>query len=80
MKAADAVYFGFQNTTNARQFAGLNFTDKRAREGIDYAARRHHGPRLDGRSRRALRAPPPWVPASAAGNSAIRNRSHHADV
>ena len=36
-KGADAVYFGFQNTTNARQFAGLNFTDKRAREGIDYA-------------------------------------------
>ena len=36
-EGADAVYFGFQNTTNARQFAGLNFTDKRAREGIDYA-------------------------------------------
>ncbi|QFU00182.1 putative protease YhbU precursor [Halomonas sp. THAF5a] len=36
-EGADAVYFGFQNTTNARQFAGLNFTDKRAGEGIDYA-------------------------------------------
>ncbi|MCH4563021.1 U32 family peptidase [Halomonas sp. EGI 63088] len=36
-EGADAVYFGFQNTTNARQFAGLNFTDRRAREGIDYA-------------------------------------------
>ncbi|MCK2042718.1 U32 family peptidase [Chromohalobacter sp. TMW 2.2308] len=36
-EGADAVYFGFQNATNARQFAGLNFTDKRAREGIDYA-------------------------------------------
>ncbi|MGO2131908.1 MAG: ubiquinone anaerobic biosynthesis protein UbiU [Halomonas sp.] len=36
-EGADAVYFGFQNSTNARQFAGLNFTDKRAREGIDYA-------------------------------------------
>ncbi|SFT35627.1 ubiquinone anaerobic biosynthesis protein UbiU [Halomonas saccharevitans] len=36
-EGADAVYFGFQNTTNARQFAGLNFTDKRAGEGIEYA-------------------------------------------
>ncbi|WP_346795926.1 peptidase U32 family protein [Halomonas sp. Bachu 37] len=36
-EGADAVYFGFQNNTNARQFAGLNFTGKRAREGIDYA-------------------------------------------
>ncbi|WP_069385050.1 ubiquinone anaerobic biosynthesis protein UbiU [Halomonas caseinilytica] len=36
-EGADAVYFGFQNATNARQFAGLNFSDKRAREGIDYA-------------------------------------------
>ncbi|WP_249977530.1 ubiquinone anaerobic biosynthesis protein UbiU [Vreelandella olivaria] len=34
---ADAVYFGFQNATNARQFAGLNFAEKRARKGIDYA-------------------------------------------
>jgi putative protease len=34
---ADAVYFGFRNSTNARQFAGLNFNEKRAREGIDYA-------------------------------------------
>lgn len=31
-EGADSVYFGFQNATNARQFAGLNFTDKRARE------------------------------------------------
>ena len=36
-EGADAVYFGFRNSTNARQFAGLNFTDRRAREGIDYA-------------------------------------------
>ena len=43
-EGADAVYFGFQNMTNARQFAGLNFTDKRAREGIDYAHR--HGKRV----------------------------------
>ncbi|GAB2783526.1 peptidase U32 family protein [Halomonas shantousis] len=36
-EGADAVYFGFQNATNARQFAGLNFSDKRAREGVTYA-------------------------------------------
>jgi len=34
---ADAVYFGFRDSTNARQFAGLNFDDRRAAEGIDYA-------------------------------------------
>ena len=43
-EGADAIYFGFQNITNARQFAGLNFTDKRAREGVDYAHR--HGKRV----------------------------------
>ncbi|MDN3555853.1 ubiquinone anaerobic biosynthesis protein UbiU [Halomonas maura] len=36
-EGADAVYFGFRNATNARQFAGLNFSDRRARQGIDYA-------------------------------------------
>lgn len=39
-EGADAVYFGFQNATNARQFIGLNFTDKRANEGIEYAQSR----------------------------------------
>jgi len=34
---ADAVYLGFKDSTNARQFAGLNFNDKRAGEGIEYA-------------------------------------------
>lgn len=37
---ADAVYIGFQDDTNARHFAGLNFNDKRAREGIAYAHQR----------------------------------------
>lgn len=36
-EGADAVYFGFRNTTNARGFAGLNFTEGRACEGIAYA-------------------------------------------
>ncbi|HLV78368.1 MAG TPA: peptidase U32 family protein [Marinobacter sp.] len=34
---ADAVYFGFRDSTNARQFAGLNFNETRAAEGIEYA-------------------------------------------
>jgi len=34
---ADAVYMGFKDDTNARHFAGLNFDDKRAQEGIRYA-------------------------------------------
>ncbi|MGM0766530.1 MAG: ubiquinone anaerobic biosynthesis protein UbiU [Pseudomonadota bacterium] len=34
---ADAVYFGFRDSTNARQFAGLNFDERRAGEGIEYA-------------------------------------------
>ena len=34
---ADTVYLGLKNNTNARNFAGLNFDDKAARSGIDYA-------------------------------------------
>ena len=34
---ADAVYFGFKNDTNARNFAGLNFDQKSMVEGIRYA-------------------------------------------
>lgn len=39
-EGADAVYFGFKDATNARHFAGLNFDERRAREGIDYAHRK----------------------------------------
>ncbi|WP_047394871.1 peptidase U32 family protein [Chitinibacter sp. ZOR0017] len=38
---ADAVYLGFKNATNARNFAGLNFTDAQIKTGIDYA--KQHG-------------------------------------
>ncbi len=41
---ANAVYIGFQDETNARHFAGLNFNDKRAEEGLAYAHR--HGARV----------------------------------
>ncbi len=34
---ADAVYLGYKNDTNARNFAGLNFDEKTMREGIRYA-------------------------------------------
>jgi len=34
---ADAVYMGFRDATNARNFPGLNFDERSARQGIDYA-------------------------------------------
>lgn len=37
---ADAVYIGFKDETNARHFAGLNFNDKRAVDGLSYARER----------------------------------------
>jgi collagenase-like PrtC family protease len=37
---ADAVYLGFKNDTNARNFAGLNFDEKALSEGIRYAQSR----------------------------------------
>lgn len=36
---ADAVYFGFRNATNARNFEGLNFSEKEAAQGIEFAHR-----------------------------------------
>lgn len=35
-EGADVVYLGFKDDTNARNFAGLNFTDKSLDQGIDY--------------------------------------------
>ena len=37
---ADAVYIGFRDGTNARNFPGLNFDFQTARQGVDYAHRR----------------------------------------
>ncbi|WP_299728023.1 peptidase U32 family protein [uncultured Endozoicomonas sp.] len=34
---ADAVYIGFRDETNARHFAGLNFSDQRALKALEYA-------------------------------------------
>ena len=35
-QGADAVYLGFKDDTNARNFAGLNFTDRTLEQGLDY--------------------------------------------
>ncbi len=34
---ANAVYFGFRDDTNARHFAGLNFSPDKMAEGVQYA-------------------------------------------
>src|SRR5699024_12330079 len=41
---ADAVYIGLKDDTNARHFAGLNFTEKKLREAVDYV--HQHGKKL----------------------------------
>jgi len=41
---ADAVYIGFQDDTNARHFAGLNFNRKKAEQALQYA--HQHGTRV----------------------------------
>ncbi len=38
-EGADAVYIGLNNETNARHFAGLNFSEKQIRRAVDYAHR-----------------------------------------
>lgn len=35
-EGADAVYIGFKDATNARHFAGLNFTGKRLEQAVQY--------------------------------------------
>ncbi|MCP5160121.1 MAG: U32 family peptidase [Hahellaceae bacterium] len=39
-QGADAVYIGFKDDTNARHFAGLNFADQKAHEGLAYARKK----------------------------------------
>ena len=39
-EGADAVYLGFRDATNARNFAGLNFNEAGMRSGIAYAQQR----------------------------------------
>lgn len=37
---ADSVYLGLKNATNARNFAGLNFTESDIRAGVEFAHRK----------------------------------------
>ncbi|MBT3196341.1 MAG: U32 family peptidase [Gammaproteobacteria bacterium] len=39
-QGADAVYIGFKDETNARNFAGLNFNSRNIERGIEYAHQR----------------------------------------
>jgi len=41
---ADAIYIGLKNDTNARHFAGLNFTDKKLEQAVQYV--RQHDRKL----------------------------------
>ncbi|MEN3788125.1 peptidase U32 family protein [Aeromonas veronii] len=41
---ADAVYIGFKDDTNARHFAGLNFTNSKLEKAVDYV--HQHGRKL----------------------------------
>lgn len=41
---ADVVYAGFNDSTNARNFEGLNFTEGQLKEGVEYVHR--HGKKL----------------------------------
>ena len=41
LAGADAVYLGLKNATNARNFAGLNFTEADIAQGVAFA--RQHG-------------------------------------
>lgn len=43
-QGADAVYIGFRDGTNARNFPGLNFDELEARRGVQYA--HHRGARV----------------------------------
>jgi len=44
---ADAVYIGLKDDTNARHFAGLNFTEKKLQEAASYVHRHHHKLHID---------------------------------
>jgi putative protease len=41
---ADSVYTGFRDATNARHFAGLNFTQRTLEQGVRYA--HEHGRKI----------------------------------
>jgi putative protease len=72
---ADAVYVGFKNATNARDFIGLNFDDAQLREGLRYAHARDREVLLALNTFADARNPAPWYEAvdraAAAGVDAL---------
>ena len=44
---ADAVYIGLKDDTNARHFAGLNFTEKKLQEAVNYVHRHQRKLHID---------------------------------
>ena len=66
---ADAVYIGFRGATNARNFPGLNFSEKEAAAGIAYA--HEHGTRVFV-ALNVYPSPATWEPATAVIDTAAR--------
>jgi putative protease len=60
---ADAVYLGLRNATNARNFAGLNFSDAQLREGVAYAHARGRQVLMALNTYARADAPEPWYRA-----------------
>ena len=77
---ADAVYIGLKDDTNARHFAGLNFTEKKLQEAVSFVHQHRRKLHIaintfahpDGYAR--------WVQASATNEEAINFYHRHFDV
>jgi collagenase-like PrtC family protease len=66
---ADAVYLGLRNATNARNFAGLNFSDEQLRDGVAYAHARGRKVLMALNTYARAADPSPWFAAvDAAAN------------
>ena len=66
---ADAVYLGLRNATNARHFAGLNFSDEQLREGVAYAHARGRKVLMALNTYARAADPSPWFAAVDAAAS-----------
>ena len=61
---ADAVYLGLKDATNARNFAGLNFTEAQIREGVALAHRQGAQVLMALNTFADARRPSPWFAAA----------------
>ena len=59
---ADAVYIGLKDDTNARHFAGLNFTEKKLQEAVSFVHQH--------RRKLLLRSTPSPIPTATPAGSA----------